>query len=128
MKTLSKISRYLLSSIILFSIATSLISLSVWLDMRIHARHIVYVSFIVILIFILKRDFKNIWPIIIGEIAMILAFALGKFPRVAYELRDAFYLPIKIGNFKIILVVIIVLTSIITYYDFYKNKIATNIN
>lgn len=128
MKTLSKISRYLLSSIILFSISTSLISLSVWLDMRIHARHIVYVSFIVILIFILKRDFKNIWPIIIGEVAMILAFALGKFPRVAYELRDAFYLPIKIANFKVLLIVLIILTSIIVCYDFLKNKNAKNIN
>ena len=128
MKSLSKASRYILASIILFSILTSLISVSVWLDMRIHARHVVYASFAIILIFILKRDFKNAKTFIIGEIMMLISFGLGKFPRVAYEIRDAFYLPIKIDNFKIILVVIIVLTSIITYYDFYKNKIATNIN
>ncbi|MFO3666167.1 hypothetical protein ACCQ41_07935 [Anaerococcus sp. ENR0831] len=128
MKNLSKVSRYVLASIILFSILTSLISISVWLDMRIHARHVVYASFLLMLIFILKRDFKSTNTFIIGEIIMLIAFGLGKFPRVAYEIRDAFYLPIKIGNFKIILIVIIVLTSIITYYDFYKNKVAETIN
>lgn len=53
---------------------------------------------------------------------MLGAFILGKFPRVSYELRDAFYLPIKIENFKIFLVILIIVTSLIIYYDFYKNR------
>ncbi|WP_394011372.1 hypothetical protein [Anaerococcus cruorum] len=122
METLAKISRYLLSSIILFTLATSLISLSVWLDMRIHARHIVYASFIIMLVFIIKKDFKYVKTFLIGEALMLGAFILGKLPRVSYELRDAFYLPIKIENFKIFLVILIIVTSLIIYYDFYKNR------
>lgn len=126
MKTLTKISRYILGSIILFSIMTSLISISVWLDMRIHSRHVVYASFALMLIFILAKDFKNAKTFIIAELIMLIAFALGKFSRVAYELRDAFYLAVKIDNFKIILIAVICLTSIIVYYDFYKkNSIAS---
>ncbi|MFO3716385.1 hypothetical protein [Anaerococcus cruorum] len=122
MNTLAKVSRYLLGSIILFTIATSLISLSVWLDMRIHARHIVYASFIIMLVFIIKKDFKYVKTFLIGEALMLVAFILGKFPRVSYELRDAFYLPMQIENFKIFLIIIIIVTSLIVYYDFYKKK------
>ncbi|WP_296142992.1 hypothetical protein [uncultured Anaerococcus sp.] len=122
METLTKIARYLLSSIILFALATSLISLSVWLDMRIHARHIVYASFTIMLIFIISRDFKTIKPILIGEIIMVLVFIFGKFPRVSYELRDAFYLPIGIEDFKLSLIIIIIVTSLLVYYDYYKKS------
>ena len=122
METLAKISRYLLSSIILFTLATSLISLSVCLDMRIHARHIVYASFIIMLVFIIKKDFKYVKTFLIGEVLMLGAFILGKFPRVSYELRDAFYLPMQIENFKTFLIIIIIVTSLIVYYDFYKKK------
>lgn len=122
MKILSKVSKYILASIILFSITTSLISISVWLDMRIHARHIVYASFIVVLVFMIRRNFKSLKPILIGEVIMVLVFILGKFPRVSYELRDAFYLPIQIDNFKVILIITIIVTSLIVYYDYYKNN------
>ena len=122
METLAKISRYLLSSIILFTLATSLISLSVWIDMRIHARHIVYASFIIMLVFIIKKDFKYVKTFLIGEALMLGAFILGKFPRVSYELRDAFYLPMQIENFKTFLIIIIIVTSLIFYYDFYKKN------
>lgn len=126
MKYLNKVSRYLLGSIILFSILTSLISLSVWLDMRIHSRHVVYLSFIIMLIFIIK-DFISVKGLGIGGLLMLIAFALGKFPRVSYELRDAFYLPIKIDQFKIFLIIIIIITSIITIYDYYINSNKTQI-
>lgn len=123
MKTLVKIAKYLLSSIILFTIASTLISLSVWLDMRIHARHVVYTSFLIMLIFfIVKKDLKSIKTLLIGEALMLLSFAIGKFPRISYELRDAFYLPIKINKFMPILIGIIVITSLIVIVDYLKNK------
>ena len=123
MKTLVKIAKYLLSSIILFTIASTLISLSVWLDMRIHARHVVYASFLIMLIFfIVKKDLKSIKTLLIGEALMLLSFAIGKFPRISYELRDAFYLPIKINKFMPILIGIIVITSLIVIVDYLKNK------
>ena len=122
MRKFSKICRYILSSTILFTILTGIISLSVWLDMRVHSRYVVYASFILMLIFILAKDFKTGKTLIIGEIIMLIIFGLGKFSRVAYELREAFRLDIKIDNFKILLIVIIILTSIITYYDYYKNN------
>lgn len=122
MSKFSKICRYILSSTILFTILTGIISLSVWLDMRVHSRYVVYASFILMLIFILAKDFKTGKTLIIGEIIMLIIFGLGKFSRVAYELREAFRLDINIDNFKILLIVIIILTSIITYYDYYKNN------
>ena len=122
MSKFSKICRYILSSTILFTILTGIISLSVWLDMRVHSRYVVYASFILMLIFILAKDFKTGKTLIIGEIIMLIIFGLGKFSRVAYELREAFRLDIKIDNFKILLIVIIVLTSIIAYNDYYKNN------
>lgn len=122
MRKFSKICRYILSSTILFTILTGIISLSVWLDMRVHSRYVVYASFILMLIFILAKDFKTGKTLIIGEIIMLIIFGLGKFSRVAYELREAFRLDIKIDNFKILLIVIIVLTSIIAYNDYYKNN------
>lgn len=122
MEKLAKVSRYALASIILYSLITSLISLSVWLDMRIHSRYVVYICFLMMLIFIIKKDFKSIKAIIIGEGLMILAFTLGKFPRVAYELREAFHLPIKINNFNILIICIIIFTSLIVYFDSYNYK------
>lgn len=122
MEKLAKVSRYVLASIILYSLITSLISLSVWLDMRIHSRYVVYICFLMMLIFIIKKDFKSIKAIIIGEGLMILAFTLGKFPRVAYELREAFHLPIKINNFNILIICIIIFTSLIVYFDSYNYK------
>ena len=122
MEKLVKVSRYVLASIILYSLITSLISLSVWLDMRIHSRYVVYICFLIMLIFIIKKDFKGIKAIIIGEGLMILAFTLGKFPRVAYELREAFHLPIKINNFNILIICIIIFTSLIVYFDSYNYK------
>lgn len=129
MKTLVKIAKYLLSSIILFTIASTLISLSVWLDMRIHARHVVYASFIIMLIFfIVKKDLKSIKTLLIGETLMLLSFAIGKFPRISYELRDAFYLPIKINKFMPILIGIIVITSLIVIVDYLKNTVDSSKN
>ena len=122
MEKLAKVSRYVLASIILYSLITSLISLSVWLDMRIHSRYVVYICFLMMLIFIIKKDFKSIKAIIIGEGLMILAFTLGKFPRVAYELREAFHLPIKINNFNILIICLIIFTSLIVYFDSYNYK------
>lgn len=127
MKTLVKIAKYLLSSIILFSIASTLISLSVWLDMRIHARHVVYASFLIMLIFfIIKKDLKSMKALLIGEALMVLCFVFGKFPRISYELRDAFYLPIKINKFMPILIGIIVITSLIVIVNYLKNKNKVN--
>jgi len=122
MEKLAKVSRYVLASIILYSLITSLISLSVWLDMRIHSRYVVYICFLIMVIFIIKKDFKSIKAIIIGEGLMILVFTLGKFPRVAYELREAFHLPIKINNFNILIICLIIFTSLIVYFDSYNYK------
>lgn len=121
MRLIDKVSRYIISSIILFTLASSLISLSVWLDMRIHARHIVYVCFAIMLLFIILKDFKNPKPLLIGDLAMIIIFFLGKFNRVAYELREAFKIGLKIYDFKIVLIVVIIITSFITFYNYYKN-------
>ena len=117
MKVLIKPANFLLYSIVLFSSLTSLFSLSLYLDMRIHSSIIVYLSFTLMLYLINKVDFNKIRITLGADILLLGLFSLGKFARISYELRDAFKIPIEIENFQFLLLLLILICNIIIIYN-----------
>ncbi|OFK81829.1 hypothetical protein HMPREF2800_06345 [Anaerosphaera sp. HMSC064C01] len=105
------------------SIFSSLISLSLWLDMRVHSRHIYYASIAIAVIASLFIDRANEKVFLIIEfisIALILFF--GKFMRTMYELRDAMHIDMNIELFKNIIIIIFIVINLMVFLKFLIKK------
>lgn len=125
MKRLSDFLKYLSYSISLFALSSSLVSLSLWLDMRLHSAYLVYISFFLVGIIFLISDLKvikDLKVLILADLILCLVIGLGKFDRISYELRDAFKLPLKIASFKSILLLIFLLANLTGLYYYLKSK------
>ncbi len=123
MARIEGIFRYLIYSIVLFSTLSCLISLSIWLDMRIHSRYIVYGSFILMLLLNRFDLLKRSKSIIFADILFLFLLSIGKFNRISYELREAFKIPLTIETFKILFIAIFTIGNIfICYRRFYNSK------
>ena len=105
------------------SIVSSLISLSLWLDMRVHSRHIYYTFIALAAIASLFMDRANEKVFFIIEfisIALILFF--GKFMRTMYELRDAMHIDMNIELFKNIIIIIFIVINLMVFLKFLIKK------
>ncbi len=105
------------------SIVSSLISLSLWLDMRVHSRHIYYAFIALAAIASLFIDRANEKVFLIIEfisIALILFF--GKFMRTMYELRDAMHIDMNIELFKNIIIIFLIVINLMVFLKFLIKK------
>ena len=105
------------------SIVSSLISLSLWLDMRVHSRYIYYafVALAAITSLFMNRANEKVFLIIeFISIALILFF--GKSMRTMYELREAMHLDMNIVLFKIILIIILIVINLMVFLKFIIKK------
>lgn len=105
------------------SIVSSLISLSLWLDMRVHSRHIYYAFIALAVIASLFMDRANEKVFLIIEfisIALILFF--GKFMRTMYELREAMHIDMNIELFKNIIIIIFIVINLMVFLKFMIKK------
>lgn len=124
MAKLEKLSSYLIYSLGLFSILSYLLSLNIWLDMRIHSSLLVYISFLISLLLINWEKIYTFISILFFDVMFLLILFLGKFNRVSYELREAFRIPIEINLFKIIFLGVFLLANILVFYDKRKKGLA----
>lgn len=127
MEKVKNIFGYLTYSIIIYSLASCLISLSLWLDMRIHSRYVCYGVFIIAFLFLKLKNIRSLKFLILMDLVFLIPFFMGKFNRIAYELRDAFYIPLSINIFKIMLIIILLLGNFLMFFNFLsKQKTPTN--
>ncbi len=127
MEKIKNIFGYLTYSIIIYSLASCLISLSLWLDMRIHSRYVCYGVFIIAFLFLKLKNIRSLKFLILMDLVFLIPFFMGKFNRIAYELRDAFYIPLSINIFKIMLIIILLLGNFLMFFNFLsKQKTPTN--
>lgn len=120
MNRLTNFLKLIIYSISLSAIISSLLSLNLWLDMRVHSKYVVYVSFIFIAItFLIKkfRKFKETNFLIAMDILFLFVIIFGKFNRISYELRDAFKIPMEIKYFKILILMILAVGNIMIFYS-----------
>ncbi len=122
MSKILEVFRYILYSIVLFSLITSIISLNIWLDMRVHSRFVVYGSLVLIFLLMVLKNLRDIKFTIICDIIFLALVFLGKFNRISYELRDAFKLPMNIDIFKIVLIVILTIANLLIFYEYIKTR------
>ncbi len=126
MQKLMDFLKYIIFSISLFAVISSLISTSIWLDMRIHASYVVYASFLIMaLAFIVKRfqKLKEIKFLITMDILFLIVILFGKFDRISYELRDSFAVPIGIKPFKALIVIIFSIGNILIFINEKNNGV-----
>ena len=122
MEKVKNIFGYLTYSIIIYSIASTLISLSLWLDMRVHSRYVCYGVFIIAFLFLKLKNIRSLKFLILMDLLFLIPLFMGKFNRIAFELRDAFYIPLSIKIFKILLIVILLLGNFLMFYNFQSNQ------
>lgn len=105
------------------SIVSSLISLSVWLDMRVHSRYIYYAFIALAVITSLFMDRANEKVFLIIEfISIALILCLGKFRRIMYELREAMRINMNIDLFKNIIIIILIMINLMVFLKFIIKK------
>ena len=105
------------------SVVSSLISLSVWLDMRVHSRYIYYVFIALVAIASLFMDRANEKVFLIIEfISIALILCLGKFRRIMYELREAMRINMNIDLFKNIIIIILIVINLMVFLKFIIKK------
>lgn len=126
MQKLMNFLKYIIFSISLFAVISSLISTSIWLDMRIHENYVVYASFLIMaLAFIAKRfqKLKEIKFLITMDILFLIVILFGKFDRISYELRDSFAVPIGIKPFKALILIIFSIGNILIFINEKNNGV-----
>lgn len=126
MQKLMNFLKYIIFSISLFAVISSLISTSIWLDMRIHESYVVYASFLIMaLAFIVKRfqKLKEIKFLITMDILFLIVILFGKLNRISYELRDSFAVPIGIKPFKALIVIIFSIGNILIFINKKNNGV-----
>lgn len=126
MQKLMNFLKYIIFSISLFAVISSLISTSIWLDMRIHENYVVYASFLIMaLAFIVKRfqKLKEIKFLITMDILFLIVILFGKLNRISYELRDSFAVPIGIKPFKALILIIFSIGNILIFINEKNNGV-----
>ena len=113
---------YLTYSIIIYSLVSCLISLSLWLDMRIHSRYVCYGVFIIAFVFLKLKSIRSLKFLILMDLLFLIPLFMGKFNRIAFELRDAFYIPLSINIFKILLIIILLLGNFLMFFNFLSKQ------
>lgn len=126
MQKLMDFLKYIIFSISLFAVISSLISTSIWLDMRVHESYVVYTSFLIMaLVFFVKRfrKLKEIKFLITMDILFLIVILFGKLNRISYELRDSFAVPIGIKPFKALIIIIFSIGNILIFINEKNNGV-----
>lgn len=126
MQKLMNFLKYIIFSISLFAVISSLLSTSLWLDMRVHSRYVVYASFLIMaFVFIMKRfqKLREIKFLITIDILFLFVILFGKLNRISYELRDSFSVPIGIKSFKALIIIIFSIGNILIFINEKNNGV-----
>ena len=101
---------------------SSLISLSLWLDMRVHSRYIYYVCLVIAIVVSLLGKVNEKTFLIIELISIAGILLLGKFTRAIYELREALHIDIGIELCKTISIIALIAINLLVFLKFLIKK------
>lgn len=103
---------------------SSLISLNIWLDMRVHSRYIYYVCLVIAIVVSLLGKVNEKTFLIIELISIAGILLLGKFTRAIYELREALHIDIGIGIelCKTISIIALIAINLLVFLKFLIKK------
>lgn len=101
---------------------SSLVSLSLWLDMRVHSRYIYYVCLAIATLASLFGKVNEKTFLIIELISIAGILLLGKFMRAIYELREAMHIDMGIDLFKQISIIALIVINLMLFLKFLIKK------
>ena len=101
---------------------SSLISLSLWLDMRVHSRYIYYVCLAIAILASLLGKVNEKTFLIIELISIAGILLLGKFTRTIYELREALHIDMGIDLLKQISIIALIVINLMLFLKFLIKK------
>lgn len=101
---------------------SSLISLSLWLDMRVHSRYIYYACLAIAIVASLLGKVNEKTFLIIEFISIAVILLLGKFTRTIYELREALHIDMGIELCKTIFTIVLIAINLMVFLKFLIKK------
>ena len=101
---------------------SSLISLSLWLDMRVHSRYIYYACLVIAIVASLLGKVNEKTFLIIELISIAGILLLDKFMRAIYELREAMHIDIGIDLLKQISIIALIVINLMLFLKFLIKK------
>lgn len=101
---------------------SSLVSLNIWLDMRVHSRYIYYVCLAIAILASLLGKVNEKTFLIIELISIAGILLLGKYMRTIYELREALHIDMGIDLFKQISIIILIVINLMLFLKFLIKK------
>lgn len=101
---------------------SSLISLSLWLDMRVHSRYIYYMCLAIAIVALLLGKVNEKTFLIIELISIAGILLLGKFARTIYELREAMHIDMGIDLLNQISIIALILINLMLFLKFLIKK------
>lgn len=101
---------------------SSLVSLSLWLDMRVHSRYIYYACLAIALVATILGKVNEKTFLIIELISLAGILILGKYMRTVYELREALHIDMGIDLFKQISIIVLIVINLMLFLKFLIKK------
>lgn len=101
---------------------SSLVSLSLWLDMRMHSRYIYYVCLAIAIVASLLGKVNEKTFLIIELISILGILVLGKYMRTIYELREALHIDMGIDLLKQISIIVLIVINLMLFLKFLIKK------
>ncbi|MCI6988799.1 MAG: hypothetical protein MR902_04400 [Campylobacter sp.] len=119
----------LAAGLMLGLILSALISFNLWLDMRLHSYHAVWLGCVVGIAFC--RSIR-IWHILVLDSLLLILCLASKFSAICYNFKESFFISSKIELSNLVLLVILVAVNlivlIIKIWQIYKNSNKTCAN
>lgn len=109
-------------AILAAALISSLISLSLWLDMRVHSRYIYYACLAIAIVASLLGKVNEKTFLIIELISIAVILLLGKFMRTIYELREALHIDMGIELVKTICIIALIAINLMVFLKFLIKK------
>lgn len=109
-------------AILAAALISSLVSLSLWLDMRVHSRYIYYACLAIAIVASLLGKVNEKTFLIIELISMAGILLLGKFTRTIYELREALHIDMGIELCKTIFILVLIAINLMVFLKFLIKK------
>lgn len=109
-------------AILAAALISSLISLSLWLDMRVHSRYIYYACLAIAIVASLLGKVNEKTFLIIELISIAVILLLGKFTRTIYELREALHIDMSIELCKTIFTIALIAINLMVFLKFLIKK------
>ena len=109
-------------AILAAAFVSNLVSLSLWLDMRVHSRYIYYACIVIALVATILGKVNEKTFLIIELISIAGILILGKFVRTIYELREALHIDMGIDLFKQISIIVLIVINLMLFLKFLIKK------